>query len=66
MNCHDVKNLKILKQSKFLKEMGIELRASKLIENNLEKEKEILLGLNRLTNHEEMGSLFKIIYSEYK
>ena len=66
MNCHDVKNLKILKQSKFLKEMGIELRASKLIENNLEKEKEILLGLNRLINHEEMGSLFKIIYSEYK
>jgi SAM-dependent MidA family methyltransferase len=66
MNCHGVKNLKTLKQSKFLKEMGIELRASKLIENNLEKEKEILLGLNRLTNHEEMGSLFKIIYSEYK
>ncbi|MDC3144267.1 SAM-dependent methyltransferase [Pelagibacteraceae bacterium] len=66
MNCHGVKNLNILKQSKFLKEMGIELRASKLIENNPEKEKEILNGLNRLINHEEMGSLFKIIYSEYK
>ena len=55
-----------MQQSKFLKEMGIELRASKLIEINREKEKEILLGLNRLINHEEMGSLFKIIYSEYK
>ena len=59
-------NLKIVKQSKFLKEIGIELRAEKLIEANPQREKEILSGLNRLIGLDEMGSLFKIIYSEYK
>ena len=59
-------NSKIVKQSKFLKEIGIELRAEKLIETNPQKEKEILSGLNRLIGLDEMGSLFKIIYSEYK
>ena len=59
-------NSKIVKQSKFLKEIGIELRAEKLIEANPQREKEILSGLNRLIGLDEMGSLFKIIYSEYK
>ena len=59
-------NSKIVKQSKFLKEIGIELRAEKLIETNPQREKEILSGLNRLIGLDEMGSLFKIIYSEYK
>ena len=59
-------NSKIVKQSKFLKEIGIELRAEKLIETNPQKEKEILSELNRLIGLDEMGSLFKIIYSEYK
>lgn len=59
-------NSKTVKQSKFLKEIGIELRAEKLIETNPQKEKEILSGLNRLIGLDEMGSLFKIIYSEYK
>ena len=59
-------NSKIVKQSEFLKEIGIELRAEKLIETNPQKEKEILSGLNRLIGLDEMGSLFKIIYSEYK
>ena len=38
----------------------------KLIETNPQREKEILSGLNRLIGLDEMGSLFKIIYSEYK
>ena len=66
MNNHGIKNLKILKQSEFLKEIGIELRASKLIENNPDKEEEITIGLNRLIDHDQMGSLFKVIYSDYK
>ena len=63
---HRIKNLKTVKQSEFLKELGIELRASKLIESNPVKEKEILLGLNRLIGLDEMGSLLKVIYSDYK
>jgi NADH dehydrogenase [ubiquinone] 1 alpha subcomplex assembly factor 7 len=66
LNDYGFDNLKIVKQSKFLKEMGIELRAEKLIETNPQREKEILSGLNRLIGLDEMGSLFKIIYSEYK
>jgi len=63
---HSIKNLKTVKQSEFLKGIGIELRASKLIESNPVKEKEILSGLNRLIGLDEMGSLFQIIYSDYK
>ena len=59
-------NLQIVKQSEFLKEIGIEFRASKLIESNPKKEKEILSGLDKLINLDEMGSLFKIIYTDYK
>ena len=66
LNDYGFDNSKIVKQSKFLKEIGIELRAEKLIETNPQKEKEILSGLNRLIGLDEMGSLFKIIYSEYK
>ena len=66
MNNHGIKNFKILKQSEFLKEIGIELRASKLIENNPDKEEEIITGLNRLISHDQMGSLFKVMYTEYK
>jgi NADH dehydrogenase [ubiquinone] 1 alpha subcomplex assembly factor 7 len=66
LNDYGFDNSKIVKQSKFLKEIGIELRAEKLIEANPQREKEILSGLNRLIGLDEMGSLFKIIYSEYK
>ena len=66
LNDYGFDNSKIVKQSKFLKEIGIELRAEKLIETNPQREKEILSGLNRLIGLDEMGSLFKIIYSEYK
>ena len=63
---HNIENLRTVKQSEFLKQMGIELRASKLIKSNPIKEKEILSGMNRLIDLGEMGSLFKIIYTDYK
>ena len=63
---HNIENLRTVKQFEFLKQMGIELRASKLIKSNPIKEKEILSGMNRLIDLGEMGSLFKIIYTDYK
>jgi len=60
-----IKNIRFMTQSQFLKEMGIELRASKLIESNPMNEESIMIGLNRLIALDQMGSLFKVIFTEY-
>ena len=60
-----IKNIRFMTQSKFLSEMGIELRANKLSESNPKSEESIMMGLNRLIAPDQMGSLFKVMFTEY-
>lgn len=48
-------------QSEFLKSVGIEARAEKLIELNPDKSETIKSGLKRLIHRDGMGNLFKVI-----
>lgn len=49
-------------QGAFLKELGIEVRAEKLFNNaNEAQKKEILDGLKRLIDTDQMGTLFKVL-----
>ena len=48
-------------QRKFLCEMGIEMRALRLIQAEPHKARQIMQGVKRLTAPESMGSLFKVL-----
>ncbi|WP_420547854.1 class I SAM-dependent methyltransferase [Curvivirga sp.] len=55
-------SLPLLEQGLFLQRMGIEARAAQLAANGNEKQKQdIASALKRLTDNEEMGSLFKVL-----
>ena len=48
-----------IKQNKFLKNLGIDIRCKQLIKNNPDKKDLILNDYYRLTSENEMGSLFE-------
>jgi NADH dehydrogenase [ubiquinone] 1 alpha subcomplex assembly factor 7 len=50
-----------IKQKKFLKNLGIDMRCKQLIKRNPHKEKTILNDYYRLTSDKEMGNLFEVI-----
>lgn len=51
-----------LEQGDFLRQMGIEVRAKMLAQKSLpDRAEEILAGLRRLTDSDQMGCLFKVI-----
>ena len=61
----DVK--KIIKQNEFLKKIGILERANILSQKMTFKEKaNMFYRLKRLLDHNEMGSLFKVIFAHKK
>lgn len=51
----------LLTQGDFLIRLGIRERAQQLAKNNPEKGHDLTLGLNRLIDEEQMGSLFKVL-----
>ncbi len=55
-----VHNYGIITQSKFLKNLGINQRAEKLIKHNQSQSKNIKKDVNRLIDDNEMGNLFKV------
>ena len=58
---------KIIPQSEFLQKLGILERANMLSKNMSLKEKaDIFYRLKRLLSHEEMGSLFKVLFAQKK
>lgn len=50
-----------IKQGKFLKNLGLDLRSQQLIKNNPNHKSKIIKDCNRLTSISEMGSLFEAI-----
>lgn len=52
--------VKLSTQGEFLKENGIELRAERLIQSGAKKE-DIQSALDRLMDHSQMGTLFKVL-----
>ena len=51
-----------IKQNKFLKNLGIDIRYKQLIKNNPDKKNLILNDYYRLTSENEMGSLFEAMF----
>ncbi|MCF8473716.1 MAG: SAM-dependent methyltransferase [Emcibacter sp.] len=59
---HNIKSYGPLNQGSFLKQLGIESRAEKLLSKATETQKtDILSALHRLTHDSEMGKLFKVL-----
>ncbi len=56
-----VKQCEITTQKEFLEMMGIGLRAKLLIQSSPTKKNEIESALERLTGHNQMGTLFKVM-----
>ena len=50
-----------ISQGMFLRNLGIETRADRLISKNPERKSQIKKDLNRLTSMDEMGTLFKVL-----
>ncbi len=59
---HDVSVFGPVEQGHFLKQLGIEQRAAKLVQNaDAQQQEDIEKALQRLTESDQMGSMFKVI-----
>ena len=55
-----------ISQGSFLKNLGIDHRAKKLIELNQNQETNIKESVDKLTNPKEMGEVFKVLAISHK